>query len=50
VVQLVQSMQWSDGMKDPGIRVLCSSLSVHIDYVGLDTYREWKKIESPKEY
>jgi len=22
----------------------------YIDYVGLDTYREWKKIESPKEY
>jgi hypothetical protein len=23
---------------------------VYIDYVGLDTYREWKKTESPKEY
>jgi hypothetical protein len=23
---------------------------VYIDYVGLDMYREWKKIEFPKEY
>jgi hypothetical protein len=22
----------------------------YIDYVGLDMYREWKKIEFPKEY
>jgi hypothetical protein len=33
-------------VKNPTIT---ETIRVH-NYVGLDTYREWKKIESPKEY
>jgi hypothetical protein len=32
------------------LEILATIQSNTIDYVGLDMYREWKKIEFPKEY